>query len=240
LVVATLASALVVGLGYWGLASLLGPAMAPSSNSSPLFLDQVDMTELGRLNKAQERIRQGHFVLALAELDALASWQDRQTKIWVDPVWLAQQRREIGLYADLLHASLEELLAEAVDLPEQEWQQRFAKNYRGKAVLLDTLVTRLANGSFEVGYEIRATGQIARLDLGGLPWLAMLPVDRPRRALFGARLLAIERIEPGIWLVRFLPDTGVLLTSAEALAISCPALDDAATRELLAKQQAQQ
>jgi hypothetical protein len=240
LVVAMLAGALLVGVGYWGLASMLGPALAPPSQPSPPSLDQADVTELNRLIKSQEHIRQGHFALALAQLDALAAWQNQQANAWVDPVWLERQRREIGLYADLLNAPLEELLAEAVDLPEQEWQQRFTKHYRGKAVLFDSLVTRFPSGSFVVGYEVRAAGQKARLNLGNLPWFARLPMDRPQRVLFGARLLAIERIEPGLWSIRFVPDSFALLTDADALAISCPDLDDTATRELLAKQQAQQ
>jgi hypothetical protein len=227
---------LMLAVGGWALVSWISPTKNDAPAGPTLTDKQARDLALGRLQKAQDHINLGHFALALDQLDALDALQRQQQKTWVDPVWLTHQRREIGLYADLLPHSLEELLAEATDLPEQEWQQQFAKRYLGKAVIFDTEVKHLADGRFVHDYQLHAGNQQGRLELANLPYFQTLPINQPRRVLFGARLKSIQRDEPGLWSVHFLPDSMVLLTDPQALAICCPELDNAETQALLATQ----
>src|SRR5262249_50390995 len=149
----------------WAVISLYSPAKTNSSPGPQLSEKQAKDLALTRWQKAQDHINLGHFALALDQLDALDAWQRQQQKSWVDSVGLTHLRREISLYVDLVPQSLEELLAEATDLPEQEWQQQFTKRYLGKAVIFDTEVTHLADGKFVHSYQIHAGNQHGRLDV---------------------------------------------------------------------------
>jgi hypothetical protein len=150
---------------------------------------------------------------------------------------LAQLRREALLLADLLAEPLEDVLAHAAalsELDEREWQAHFAARYRGKAVLFEDEVRREVNGAYQLlGYHLFVRGQPARLALADLRLLRALPLDRPQRLLFGARLADV-RPEAGAWVVHFEPDSGVLITDAGAAAagpLPAPELDEILRRQ---------
>jgi len=145
--------------------------------------------------------------------------------------------RQAALLADLLSESLGEILQHASGLPEEEWQAQFARRYRGQAVVFDADVRRDAAGQHLLDYHVQAGVEPARVDLTGLRLLTALPHDRPPRLLFGARLGNVAREVPGVWVVRFDPDSGVLLTHAGAVAASCPPPIDEDLMQLLRRQE---
>lgn len=149
-------------------------------------------------------------------------------------------RRQAGLAADLLSESLGEILLRAARTQPDEWQDQFGQRYKGQgkanAVVFDAGVRRDAAGQYQLDWVLRAGAEHARIDLGDLSLLRTLPLDQPRRLLFGARLASVAREAGGVWLVRFEPDSGVLLTDREAAEACCPGLVDAEMQELLARQ----
>src|SRR5205807_1443510 len=147
----------------------------------------------------------------------------------------AQVYRQAALLADLLAEPLEDVLRHAAGVREAEWRADFRRRYQGRAVVFDTDVRRTADG-YRLGYVLRAGDEEAHLDVGGLTVLRGLPLDQPQRLLFGVRLAAVGREAPGGWVVRFEPDSGVLLTDAAAAAACCPVLADSEGRALIDRQ----
>ena len=116
-------------------------------------------------------------------------------------------------------------------------EEQFADRYRNRAVLFDDVVRRDAAGTHHLSvYEVRGPGEPARIDLGGLKVLESLPLERPQRMLFGARLAAVTREPPGQWVISFEPDSGVLLTDEAAAATCCPQPFDDDLRAVLKRQ----
>jgi tRNA A-37 threonylcarbamoyl transferase component Bud32 len=135
---------------------------------------------------------------------------------------LEQLYRQASLLSDLLHESLDDVLRLAAGLREPEWGRQFERRYQGHAVIFDDVLQRDAFGRLCLAvYEVRAPGERARLDLDGLGLLRGLPLELPHRLLFGARLAAVEREPPpGRWVIRFEPNSGVLVTD-ESVAGAC-------------------
>jgi hypothetical protein len=77
----------------------------------------------------------------------------------------------------------------------------------------------------------------ARVALEDLTLWRRVPLAPPRRLLFGARLRRLGREAGGVWVVRFQPDSGVLLTDPGAAAACCPAPLDPDLLEVLQRQQ---
>src|SRR5205823_166192 len=67
------------------------------------------------------------------------------------------------------------------------------------------------------GYEVLVPDEQVRVRLE-LGLLDRLPLDQPRRLLFGARLASVAREGERLWVVRFEADSGVLLTDEGAVA----------------------
>jgi hypothetical protein len=156
---------------------------------------------------------------------------------------LLQLRRQADLLERLSVGSLEEVVREAAlqeRNPPAEWQARYDRDYRGRTVVFDDVVKRDAAGRPVLSYyEVRVDGRPVRLGLEDLKVLAGLPLEKPRRMLFGARLGGDDR-RPGVaredgggWVVHFDPDGGVLLTDPEAAAACLPGPVDAGVREVL-------
>ena len=147
--------------------------------------------------------------------------------------------RQAALLADLLSESLGDILRLATEVrDEEEWQAQFQKRYRGQAVIFDDVVRRDSAGSCSLAVlEIRdPRGESAHIVLDDLNLIRGLPLDQPQRLLFGARLAAVVREPPGIWTIRFVPDSGVLLTSEVIAGTCCPQPLDAELRDLLHQQ----
>jgi hypothetical protein len=139
---------------------------------------------------------------------------------------LRRVQHEAHLLADLLSESLEEILLHAARSPEDEWQAQFQQRYKGpgkaNAVVFDMEVHHNGAGGYDHDWPLRAVDETARLEIGDLKLLHDLPLDQPRRLLFGARLGQVAREQNGVWVIRFEPDSGVLLTNLEAARACCP------------------
>jgi hypothetical protein len=135
--------------------------------------------------------------------------------------------------------SLEEILRQAsLARDEAEWQAEFQRDYHGKTVVFDDVVGRDdASRPFLTAHQVFAGDEKARLALEDLTLLHDLPLEPSQRLLFGARLLRCGREKGGTWVVRFEPDSAVLLTDAGAAAACCPALIGDDVKEVLQRQQ---
>ncbi len=149
---------------------------------------------------------------------------------------LDQLFRQAALLADLLHEPLAVLLQLAAGVPEQEWQAVFARTYRHKAVVFDAAVRRVEDGRYEMSYVVADGRRVARLHLEDLALLHGLPLAKPQRLLFGARLADVVREPDGSWGVRFAPGSGVLLTEAAAAEACLFVPPDDALQEVLERQ----
>jgi hypothetical protein len=147
-----------------------------------------------------------------------------------------QVQREAALLAELSAESLEEILGHAAALPDEEWEATFRQRYQGKALVLDLEVVRNTEGRYRHGWRLFFPNGNASLELEGLQLLEGMPLETPRRLVLGARLGSARREPPGTWVVRLAPDSGVLLTDPGAAALCCPALGDAAARDVLERQ----
>jgi hypothetical protein len=170
----------------------------------------------GRLRLAVEELGKAR-ELALKSPDALPPTELRT---------LNQRHREASLLADLLQESLEEILVRAARVPEEEWKAQFEKRYRGpgqaNAVVFDAEVRRDVGGLCHIDWVLIAGDEPARLEIGDLRILHDLPLEQPRRLLFGARVESIAREQNGVWVVHFEPASGVLLTDPRAVAACYP------------------
>jgi hypothetical protein len=173
-----------------------------------------------RLAAARAQMARGNFRLALDELRAARAL--RELPDWPRPLRqeLTQLQRQAELLADLTAESLGEILAHAAGVQEKEWQADFRHRYRGKAVVLDLEVHAGPEGRYEHEWLLRARDEPAHLELNDLELLRRLPLDRPRRLLFGARLASVRREPARGWVVRLEPDSAVLFTDPGA-AVAC-------------------
>jgi hypothetical protein len=192
------------------------------------------------LQAGRKALAAGRFRLAADELQKAVARLDSQPerRRGAEGRDAAQLHRQAALLADLLSQSLGEILQLAVGSHEEEWQAKFTQDYRTRAVVFDADVARDGAGQYRIDYDVRAGAEPARIEVGDLKLLAALPRDRPPRLLFGARLASISREPGGVWVVRFQPDSGVLLTDPGAVVACCPPSDDDELPALLRRQKA--
>ena len=150
---------------------------------------------------------------------------------------LQQLHRQSDLLARLLDRSLEEILQQALHhRDDEEWRAKF-EDYRGRSVVFDDVLRRDSGGRPTLAsYVVQVDEVKARLALEDLALMRQLPLDPPQRWLFGVRLMSCRREEGGVWVIRFEPDSAVLLTDEEAATACCPGPLDAVLRALLARQ----
>jgi len=191
------------------------------------------------IEAGRHALREEAFRLALKELnaaseqcdhtpDALSREEHRQ---------LNQLRRQSDLLAHLLDRSLEEILQQAMQhRSEDEWREKF-KDYRGRTVLFDDVLRLDSMHRPILGSYVVRVGEVeARVALDNLPLLRQLPLDPPQRWLFGARLASCRREDGGVWVVRFEPESVVLLTDEGATAACYPGSMNAELRAVLQRQ----
>jgi DNA-directed RNA polymerase subunit RPC12/RpoP len=186
------------------------------------------------LVEGERRLRQGNVFLALKELDAALEQRNRHANALgrEEHHRLEQLWRQTDLLARLLDQPLEDIVNQARQhRNDQEWHVKFA-HYRGRTVVFDDVLRRDGQDRPVLGtYVVRAGDVEARLALEDLTLLRQLPLEPPRRWLFGVRLADCGREAGGGWVVHFEPDSAVLLSDEIAAAVCCPApLDE----ELLA------
>jgi hypothetical protein len=178
-----------------------------------------------RIEAGRKALAQGKFRMAASELEAARTMRDRRPEL-LSPAerrQLTQWHRQAVLLANLSSTSLEEILHHALDLApdEQEWQRVFAQSYQGKGVIFDAEVRREAARTYRLEYTVFVNDKPAVIDLANVQLLGTLPLDKPQRLLFGVRLAGIRAEAEGTWVVRFEPDSGVLLTDLDAAVAAC-------------------
>lgn len=169
----------------------------------------------------RDAFHQGRFQQASTELAQAASWQERfPSELAVDERrQLGQMNREAQLLADVLPEPLVDVCRQAARLnalDQREWQTVFERFYRGRSVLLDGQV-RPSRDGYQIDSTMDVNGDPGRINIAPLTLLRHLPLEEPRRLLFGARLAGIHLDRTGAWIVELEPDSGVLLTDARAV-----------------------
>jgi hypothetical protein len=190
-------------------------ALSPRrANPGPQAINQ-------RMNAGKQFLAQGKFHEAVRELDAAFGLRERYPDALSasDRRDLMQLHRQATLLVDLLSQSLENILFQASEeLDEQEWQALFGDRYKGRAVVFFAEVRRDAHANYQLDYDFFVQDKRAIVELGNIQLLHALPLNRPQRLLFGARLASVGSEAGGTWVIRFEPDSGVLLTDPGAVA----------------------
>lgn len=189
--------------------------------------------------EGERQLSQGNVFLALKELNAALEQRDRNPNLLrrEEHQRLEQLWRQTDLLARLLDLPLEEILHQARQhRNDEEWRAKF-EHYRRRAVVFDDLLRRDAVGRPMLGSYVVCDGDLeARVALEDLTLLRQLPLDPPRRWLFGARLSGCGRENGGRWVFHFDPDSAVLLSDESAAAACCPAPLDAELLSVLKRQ----
>jgi hypothetical protein len=166
-------------------------------------------------------LSQGQFHEAVRELDETLALHHKNpdSLSGADRKRLVQMHREAHLFIDLLSGSLEDVLFQAAaEHDDREWRAFFADRYQGKGVIFFAGIRRDSSNHWMLDYDVFLGDKRARIDWEGLRLLGNLPLDESQRLLMGVRLAAVEPEAGGSWVVRLQPDSGVLLTDADALA----------------------
>jgi hypothetical protein len=177
------------------------------------------------LAEGERQLREGNVFLALKQLRAGLDQYSRhpQSLSRNESYRLKQLWRQTDLLAHLLDQPLEEILHQAMQhRSDEDWDTKF-QHYRGRTLVFDDVLRRDAQGRpILAAYLVRAGDTEARVALEDLTLLRQLPLDPPRRWLFGVRLADCRREHGGIWVFRFEPDSVVLLSDEIAAAVCCP------------------
>jgi hypothetical protein len=232
---AAVASVVVLLVAFAVLWPLLGRRPRSDDEDRREELDLAGQIEAGR-----RALGQGKFHVArrlLAEAMALRQ-QHPDSLSAADSRRLARLHREAELLARLLPVKLEEVARQARLVRDSaEWALQMAY-YRQCSVVFDDVVRRDAdNRPALLTYVVDVDKDSARLALEELTLLNTLPLDDRPRLIFGARLRNCEREPGGGWVIRFEPDSGVLLTEVDATAIALSVPPDKALEQTLARQQ---
>jgi hypothetical protein len=223
-----------MGLLYFAVKAYLRPQAATSPRETPESAIRTHM------ESGQRHLREGNVRLALKEFDAAIRQREGSSDALSreEHHHLNQLRRQADLIAHLLDNPLEEILQQGMQhRNNEEWQAKF-EDYRGRTVLFDDVLRRDTTGRPILGfYTVRVGDVEARVALEDLELVRQLPLDPPRRCLFGARLASCRREEGGVWVIRFEPDSGVLLTDEDAAAACCPGPVDDKLRDVLRRQE---
>jgi len=182
----------------------------------------VDPTSVNEHFAAGKKLLgQGQFHEAGRELDeALALHQQYPGSLsGGDRKRLVQMLREAHLFLDLLSEPLEDVLLQAAaEHDDREWRAVFADRYRGKSAIFFAGVRRDSSNDWVLDYDLFVRDKRARIDWENLQLLHHLPLDQSQRLLLGVRLASVEPEAGGTWIIRLQPDSGVLLTDADAFA----------------------
>lgn len=225
--------AVVVGLFTYFLPRLLtptGPAVPTEDTAAQIRTHiRAGMEELGAGNfqVARQKFEAGQ-ALRQQHPGALSPRESRE---------LNHLDRQAGLLADGSADSLQEILRQAVVQEAREWQILFGKRYHGKAIVFDGWVRRDVAGQVQLlDYHVFVNNEAVRLEWKELQLLHYLPLHEPQRLLFGARLASARREDRAEWVIRFLPESGVLITDPGAAAAACLGRWDASLEEVLQRQ----
>lgn len=187
-----------------------------------------------QLEAGRRALGDGDFLLAREKLDALHRFQEVHPRSLDETAHreLIQLRRQAAVLADAIKEPLEEILRQATLSRPEEWKALFERDYHNKAIIFDAEVRRDPAGRvFLPHYHLfvrrekpdpdrppAQAEELAQLELGEVRILQHLPLERPHRLWFSARLHKVERGLGGKWTVHLVPDSGVLLTDPGAAA----------------------
>jgi hypothetical protein len=187
----------------------------------------------------ESQLRDGNVFRALKQLSLALDRHrlhpealSRQEFHRLDQLW-----RQTDLLAHLLDQPLEEIVLKAKQhRSDKEWDEKF-QNYRGRTIVFDDVLRLEAPDRPVLASYVVSAGDIeARVALEDLTLLRQLPLDPPRRWLFGARLASCRLEQGGVWVFRFDPDSAVLLSDRIAAALCCPPPLDEKLLEVLERQ----
>lgn len=172
---------------------------------------------LARMAAAQKQLGHGQFRLADAALADLGQ-ADLRRLAPADLRELSHLRRQAALLAMLSLFTAADLVRQARLAPgPAEWHKQW-QDHRGRSMVFDDVVRRGEDGRPALADAVQPVeDETVRLAVDDLAVLRHLPLESGRRLLFGARLHSCEREEGGGWVIRFEPDSGVLLTDAGAV-----------------------
>ncbi len=178
------------------------------------------------LVEGERQLRQGNVFLALNSLNnALEQPSNHANALSREEHHRLQQLwRQTDMLVRLLDLSLEDIVHQAKQhRSDEEWRAKF-EQYRGRTVVFDDVLRRDLEDRPTLGsYVVRDGDTEARVALDDLVLLRQLPLEPPRRWLFGARLADCRRESGGLWVFRFEPDSAVLFSDDVAAAVCCPA-----------------
>lgn len=214
-------------------------AFSFSSRSRPNSAKPADIAKHSRAGR--EALALGNFNLAASEFNAASALRERfpDALSLTERRQLTQWHRQASLLTALLSVSLEEIVRTAAELQaldEREWKAVFADRYKGRSVVFDDTIRREASGSYQMlGYSVFLRGKPARIELSDLQMMRSLPLESPRRMLFGARLADVRLEAEGIWVIHLEPASGVLITDASTAYAVLP-IPPEELREVLQRQ----
>lgn len=197
----------------------------PYLRRPPALADAVPADSHALLEAGERELREGNVRLALQELNTALARHDPFGNMLnrEERQRLEQLRRQCDLLARLLDQPLEDIVRQAMQhRNDEEWREKF-EDHRGRTVVFDDVLRRDARGRPILGFYVVSVGdRETRVALEDLVLLRQLPLEPPRRWLFGARLADCRREDGGSWVLRFERDSAVLLTEESAAAACCP------------------
>lgn len=233
---ATVSTLLIVTLLLVWIVEALRP---PGEQSSPTSArgEPVSTRVIAQMEVAQALLAKGNFREAHKQL------KECQDLVQGHPESLSprarrslqQLSRQADLLAQLLREPLEDIVRQAqLCRSEEEWQAQF-RDFQGKGVFFDDWFRRQGKTFVQQGYEVRVGTEVVRVEFD-LALLGRMENALPRRLLLGARLASVAREREGRWVIRFEPESGVLLTDEGAAAACGLAPLDADLRGVIAWQ----
>jgi len=212
---------LLAGTGTLALVVLAFALIFHFSKGRDSFSDNDPKSISEHFAAGKKLFGQGQFHEAVRELDeALALHQKYSDSLSAaDRKRLVQMHREAHLFINLFSESLEDVLSQAAaEHDDAEWRAVFADRYESKSVIFFAGIRRDSSNQWALDYDLFVRDKQARIDWENLQLLRNLPFDQSQRLLLGVRLASVEPEAGGTWVVRLQPDSGVLLTNADALA----------------------
>jgi hypothetical protein len=212
---------LLIGAGVFALVVLTSILILLPKNLDPASPDSPK-SAAAHFTEGKKLLSQGRFRDALDEIVEAGIWDIKVpgTLSPADKKSLKQANREAGLFSSLLNEPLEDILLHAAaERDDREWQAVFSDRYKGKSFLIFAETHRDVASRWVLDYDVFVRDKRARIDWENLKLLRDLRLDQPQRLFLGARLAKVEPEPGGTWVVRLDPDSGVLVTNAQAIGI---------------------
>ncbi len=176
--------------------------------------------EAGEFDKANELLSK-----AKAAVDDLGGAVQDADKI-------RQAADETAIFLKLISEDLGKLLGDLSSMSPSERANTFDTLYKGRSIILDTTITAAPDGTaaskYELAFRILPWGESNKrdgspdrsgvFDLTGFQLFEQVPRKVGDQVIFGARLQSLEfDADMNLYLVRFMPKSGVYITHTKAL-----------------------